>query len=156
MYMFFFFVCALVVLLDRFTKEFALAFLYGQAPIELIPQLLYLQFAWNSGAAFGLFHSYQWAITFIVIGIILVLFYSLSQVSTKYFFALSLIIGGAIGNLVDRLIYTEGVIDFFAIPFFAIFNIADIAVTAGVIILILQKETRFFTLLQKRKKKRTT
>ncbi len=152
-----FFVCiiiSIIVLIDRVSKELALLYLKGESPISLIPNVLYLHFAWNSGVAFGFFANHQWVITLLVSAIILFILYSFSKVHPKYYFSLGLILGGAIGNLVDRLVYDLGVVDFFSIPFFAIFNIADIAITFGVILLILQKETNILRFSLKKKKKK--
>lgn len=106
-------------------------------------------YIYNSGLAFGLFSSinlsYRWLFIWIIILIILVFIVvlcSISKFSSKYcFFAYSMIIGGALGNLCDRIIYGS-VIDFIDFHIsnwhWPIFNLADVEICMGTIILIIR------------------
>ena len=97
----------------------------------------YFSYITNTGSLFGLFKGYN--IIFIIITIIIIIFiiyyinkHKLDRIETIF---LSLILGGAIGNLIDRIIYGN-VIDFINLKIWPAFNIADAAITIGVIGLI--------------------
>jgi len=140
-------VCGSVLLLDQVTKILVdnSMRLYSREP--LINGFLDLHYIRNSGAAFGFLagsHSafrlpFFIGVSVIAVGIILYLFYKMEESETLAPIALALVLGGAVGNLVDRIRLGE-VIDFiyfhykrFAWP---AFNVADIAITSGVILLI--------------------
>ncbi|MBI5301386.1 MAG: signal peptidase II [Chloroflexi bacterium] len=92
----------------------------------------------NSGAAFGLFPQLSIVFTFIAFGVSLVIvFYQRSIPSHQWLVRLSLglQLGGAIGNLIDRLRYGS-VIDMLYVRYFPVFNIADSAIVTGVILLM--------------------
>ena len=123
--------------------------------ITLIPNFLFIKLSHNLGASFGMGSSGEigWRIFWVVISIVLsgVLIYVFAKYFSKFNktqkIALALMIGGAIGNMVDRLFYWkalvgfDGVIDWIDFQFgtwhFATFNIADSCLVIGVIILIL-------------------
>ena len=134
---------ALLVALDQWTKMWAVQNLKGQADIPLIKDVLVLQYLENVGAAFGLLKNKGWL--FIVVGVIFLFFGGYLFVKTpktKRFMPLFVIIvfllAGAIGNLIDRVLYAY-VIDFiYFVPInFPIFNVADMYVTISAIILML-------------------
>ncbi len=135
-------VAAGVVLLDQLTKAWARSSL-AEAPIELIPGVLRLVFTENTGAAFGLFRG---AGTILALAaIVAVVFIAIAFRSVEHRMdvaALGLVMGGAIGNLVDRLTRGDGLLngpvtDWIDPSFFATFNVADSAVTIGVALLLL-------------------
>ena len=97
----------------------------------------YFTFTTNTGAAFGIFQNYNFVFILISLIVIFSLLYYYQNYTKKYLIAFGLILGGAIGNLVDRLIFGH-VIDFIDLKFWPIFNIADSAVTIGFIILLYQ------------------
>jgi signal peptidase II len=110
-----------------------------QTSVPLIPHVLDLTLVRNSGVAFGLFSGYAPAL-FSVITISLVFLFFLANrshgsaahgTSTADRLALSLILGGAIGNWIDRLRF-EAVIDFIDFRIWPVFNLADTAITIGV------------------------
>lgn len=133
-----------VLLLDQATKQLALEQLTLHEPVALLP-FLNLTLVFNKGAAFGFLSSASgWQNVFFIIvalvacGVILTL---LRQTRERLFaVALVLVLGGAIGNLVDRLIYGY-VIDFVDVYYqswhWPAFNIADSAITIGALLLIL-------------------
>ena len=140
-------VCGCVVLMDQVTKILIhnSMRLYSREPV--INGILDLHYIRNTGAAFGFLsgsHSvfrlpFFIGVSVIAIVIILYLFNKMEESETLAPLALSLVLGGAMGNLVDRIRLGE-VIDFiyfhyrrFAWP---AFNVADIAITSGVILLI--------------------
>lgn len=129
-------VAAGVVLVDQLTKALARSRL-GESPIQLIPGLLKLELAENSGGAFGIFPWARWAFvvaaTIAVIAIVL----SLKRISRPLTgIAVGLLIGGAIGNVIDRLFAPAGrVTDFIYFRYWPTFNVADSAVFIGALLL---------------------
>lgn len=99
-----------------------------------------IQFANNTGAAFGLFKGWNLILailTFIVISTIIYLYVSKPNYFKEkpVYISAALIIGGALGNLTDRILYGY-VIDYINLGSFPVFNLADIALTAGALLLI--------------------
>lgn len=139
-------VSVLVVFVDQLTKYLALAYLPLNVPHNVWP-FMNLTLTYNKGAAFSfLANMGGWQIPFlalvavvVAIALLVWLFRSESGAVLQPL-ALSLLIGGAVGNMIDRLRF-HYVIDFFQFHwhgyYFAIFNVADTAVTVGAILLIL-------------------
>lgn len=141
------FITAVVVIADQVSKHLVRNFISPFDTINVLP-FLNLVSVRNRGAAFGMFKSFG-NIPFIVISVIAIIFvlYLLLQKTASlkpnsaniYKVALSLILGGAIGNLIDR-IFIGSVVDF--IDVFAggyhwyTFNIADSALTIGMILML--------------------
>jgi signal peptidase II len=133
-------VAALVVALDQLSKLWINA---NRPQIELLPGFLDLVYVENTGAIFGLFHSHTGL--FIALGIaalviILVFLYYFPPATTLGMVSFALILGGAVGNLIDRLRFGYA-IDFISIHLqelfqWPAFNIADAAITVGVLTLI--------------------
>jgi len=123
-----------VVLIDQIAKFLVLRYLSPETSVSLIPQVLDLTLVRNSGVAFGLFSGYAPAL-FTVITVSLVFLFLIANrshgTSTVDRWALSLILGGAIGNWIDRLRFSA-VIDFLDFRVFPVFNLADTAITVGV------------------------
>ena len=111
--------------------------------IDVFPPLLRWHFIRNPGAAFSIGTDYTWVFTIIMVAVAGFLIYLLFKVrSLAWAAALGLVLGGALGNLTDRLFrepsFGQGhVVDFIALPNFAIFNIADSCVVSGVILVCL-------------------
>ncbi len=132
-------VIAAIVALDQFTKYMACAFLAPVGSVTLIPGLVDLTFIRNDGAAFGLFQNMRW---FFVIATVLVLGFVVYAAVKKMIdhpllkWSVTLVVGGAIGNLIDRAL-SGSVVDMFEFTFirFAIFNVADIFVSVGGVLL---------------------
>lgn len=132
-----------VMILDLVTKRWALKAL--AQPSELFGGLVPLTLAFNKGAAFGirLGEDSRWffvPVTFIALGLLAVLFRQAAQGDFLRLSAISLVVSGAIGNLYDRLRWNRGVVDFIGpidLGFwdFPIFNIADMAITCGAVLL---------------------
>jgi signal peptidase II len=137
---------AAVIVVDQATKFAALRYLVRHAELNLLP-FLSLTLTFNSGAAFGFlsnepgWQKFFFAIT-ALIAIVLILFWlrRLQPVDRWLAVALALILGGAIGNLIDRLLHGY-VVDFIDVIFgswhFWIFNIADSAISIGAVLLAL-------------------
>jgi len=108
--------------------------------IEIIKGFFYITYCENRGAAFSILQDFRWG--FVILTVVAVAVMIRVMVTHKHVLArlsLSLLIGGAVGNLIDRL-FRGYVIDFFDFyPFgfdFAIFNVADICITVGVGLLL--------------------
>jgi signal peptidase II len=132
-------VAGLVLVADQGTKYFARIFIEPNQSIPIIKGLFYFTHVRNTGAAFGMFSQRQPVfVAATIVAIILIVGYHIKTKETDLLFnlALGLELGGALGNLVDRI--TQGwVTDFFHVPNFPVFNIADSAIVAGVVLLIL-------------------
>jgi signal peptidase II len=141
-------VAGLVVLLDQITKIWVHQTLRLYETKAIVPGFLDLHYIRNTGAAFGFLSGSQAGfripffivVSFVAVGIILYLFFKLEESEVMMPLALSLVLGGAIGNLVDRIRQGE-VIDFILIHYKSFhwpsFNVADIAITVGVGLLVL-------------------
>lgn len=132
----------ILILSDQLTKKLAVKYLMGKESIDLIGNYLKLNYVENYGAAFGIFQNKKiFLITissFILIGIIIYFIKTKNTKITKI--SLALIVGGAIGNLIDR-IRLGYVIDFIDVVFgklydYPVFNLADSFVFIGTVILI--------------------
>ncbi|MEY8390637.1 signal peptidase II [Lachnospiraceae bacterium] len=130
------------IFLDQFTKYLALTHLKDGTSVILIPGVFQLHYLENRGAAFGMMQGMKhWFVigTILLLGIIIVL-YLRSPMEKKYKwtrFIMILVASGAIGNLIDRL-RLDYVVDFFYFELinFPIFNVADIYVSCGTVLLI--------------------
>ena len=127
---------ALVVLvLDQLSKQWL-----GQANRVLIPGVLKLTGVRNTGAAFGLFGGGQWGLAAVtaVLTLLVLLYIWRARPRGLFGLGLALIVGGALGNLVDRLLLGY-VIDFIELLFvrFAIFNVADSFIVVSIIVIVL-------------------
>lgn len=143
---------ALIVVLDQLTKIIAEVKLLLHQPVEIIPGFFNLTLMYNKGAAFSfLSDAGGWQRVFFVIlstAISIFLFVWLKQISKDddqkhkqlLQIAIAFILGGAIGNLIDRAM-TGAVVDFIQVyyssSYFPTFNIADSAITVGAGLLIL-------------------
>lgn len=139
-------VTAAVVIVDQVTKLAALRFLVRHVEVNLLP-FLSLTLTFNSGAAFGfLGNESGWqrfffaAIALIAITVIIFWLRRLERNDRLVAVALALILGGAVGNVIDRLVYGH-VVDFIDVIFgswhFWIFNVADSAISIGAVLLVL-------------------
>lgn len=131
----------LLVFLDQLTKYLAVHHLMNNSDVVLIPGVLQLHYLENTGAAFSLLQGRQ--LLFAVITPILLLFlvYSVIRMPQEKKYSLLnyivvIVIAGAIGNYIDRIL-NNYVVDFiyFSLINFPVFNVADIYVTCGVIVL---------------------
>lgn len=136
---FFYVLVGFVVFIDQLSKFLALQYLSPQDSVILIPQVLDLTLVRNPGVAFGLF-SGSAPLLFTVITVSLVFLFLIANrshssaahgTSTADRWALSLILGGAVGNWIDRLRFAA-VIDFIDFRIWPVFNLADTAITIGV------------------------
>jgi signal peptidase II len=118
------------------------------APVEVLPHVLYFVHTRNTGAAFSLGTGYTFVLTLVAVGVIVFIVRTARRLaSTGWAVALGLVLGGACGNVVDRLLRSGGgVIDFLAFgdpydPPWPVFNLADSALCCGVVLLVLLEFT---------------
>lgn len=135
------FTVAGIVFFDRVTKIFFSKVLGLGESLPLVRGVFHMTLVHNTGIAFGLFKNQ--GVVFIIIPIIAVvlLVYNIyyyrqsgETLSRIYIIAFSLILGGAIGNLIDRILYGY-VIDFIDFRVWPVFNIADSAITIGAVVI---------------------
>ncbi len=130
-----------VIILDQLTKYIVVSKMALGESIPLIPDVFHLTSHRNTGAAFGILPNQRIffiVITIVVIVGIIISLYRIGRKQPGISFGLALVLGGAIGNFIDRA-STGQVVDFlhFVLINFPIFNVADAAITIGVVILLI-------------------
>ena len=130
-------IAVIVIAVDRITKNWAAQAL-ASGDIAVIDKVLYFRYTENTGVAFSMFSDNRWVLVGItsVMLIVALAFFLSGKIKDKLeLFALSLIIAGGVGNLIDRLSLGY-VIDFIDVRIinFAIFNVADMCITIGAIL----------------------
>ncbi|CAN5440642.1 signal peptidase II [soil metagenome] len=131
------------VILDQITKVWAQDSLAGREPVPVLGELLQLRLVYNSGAAFSIGQGNTWIFTILASIVVSYLIWHTRQIEHRgWACALGLLIGGAGGNLVDRLTREPGfgrghVVDFLALPNFPVFNVADIGITTAAVLIAL-------------------
>ena len=148
---YFFAIVIFAVVIDQVTKVIAMNFLTLGEPVTFIPHFIEFTLVFNKGAAFGMGDDALWIrIIFVLlswivaIGILIYvsyLMYKNKNINTFFGVCLALILGGDIGNLIDRTFFFDrGVVDFISVqswlPGFGIFNIADSCLVVGILLLL--------------------
>ncbi len=135
-------VSLILIILDQTTKLLIKTSLSLNEELKIIPNFFSIHYLKNTGAAFSIFENQTIFLILISIACLITIIYYLNQeeVEKLYGIFLGMILGGIVGNLIDRIAYT-GVIDFLSFKIFnynfPVFNIADIGITLGVILLII-------------------
>jgi signal peptidase II len=140
------------VLLDVLSKIAVVAVLEGRPAVELLGGGLYLSVYRNSGAAFSMATGFTWLLSLIALGVVVVIVRLAPRLrSTGWALGLGLVLGGALGNLVDRLLRAPGplrghVVDFLSLlapdgSVWPVFNLADSAIVCGGVMLVLLAAT---------------
>ncbi|MER5274390.1 signal peptidase II [Streptomyces sp. NPDC002809] len=136
-------VAVLAYLLDLGSKMLVVAKLEHQEPIEIFGDWLKFDAIRNAGAAFGFGEAFTIIFTIIAATVIVVIARLARKLySLPWAIALGLLLGGALGNLTDRIFRAPGVfegavVDFIAPAHFAVFNLADSAIVCGGILIVL-------------------
>ena len=135
-------VAAVVLTLDIVTKVLAVKLLPPGQPVSIIGDTVTWTLVRNSGAAFSMATGYTWALTLIATGVVVGIFWMGRRlVSPWWAVGLGMILGGAMGNLVDRFFRAPGplrghVVDFLSVGWWPVFNVADPSVVGGAILLV--------------------
>lgn len=135
-------VAATVLLLDVITKVLAVELLTPGQPVSIIGDTVTWTLVRNSGAAFSMATGYTWVLTLVATGVVVgIIWMGRRLVSVWWAIGLGMILGGALGNLVDRFFRSPGplrghVVDFLSVGWWPVFNVADPAVVGGAILLV--------------------
>jgi signal peptidase II len=141
-------VAAVVLALDLVTKIIAVATLEGREPLKLLGGVLYLPLIRNGGAAFGLAEGWTAILALVAFGVVgFIIWIARKLRSVGWAIGLGLVLGGALGNLVDRIFRAPGplrghVVDFLSLfdPYgrvWPVFNLADSAICVGGALIVL-------------------
>lgn len=127
--------------LDQSTKIWVTSTMVEGERIPVLPPLLHWYFIRNSGAAFSIGENVTWVFSIIMTMVAVAILFQIRKLGSVWWsLALGLLLGGALGNLTDRLFREPSfgmghVVDFIQLPNFAIFNVADSAVVSAVAII---------------------
>ncbi|OGS37841.1 MAG: signal peptidase II [Elusimicrobia bacterium RIFOXYD2_FULL_34_30] len=128
----------LVVILDQLTKYLVVKNFYYEESIPIINKIFYLTYITNTGTAFGKLQNYGGILlvfSIIAITILSLIIFKQKNIPKINMIAFSFILGGAIGNVIDR-IFRGSIVDFLDFRIWPIFNVADSAISIGIILLI--------------------
>lgn len=141
--MFYYLIALAVILIDQVTKWMIVKEMYYGQSITVIENFLYITSHRNRGAAWGILQGQMWffyLITVVVVVGLIIYIQKLKKQDKWFGIALALMLGGAIGNFIDRVVRKE-VVDFVNTYIFTydfpIFNVADSALVVGVIIMFI-------------------
>ncbi|AJE33578.1 lipoprotein signal peptidase [Corynebacterium humireducens NBRC 106098 = DSM 45392] len=132
-----------VAAIDQATKALMLAWLEPGVPFPVIGDWFRFLLLFNPGAAFSMGENSTWLFTTIQLLFVVGISVAARRIHDRgQAFGLALIAGGALGNLIDRLFREPGfwfghVVDFISVGGFAVFNVADAAITVGVVVFVL-------------------
>ncbi len=138
-------VAVVVLVLDVVSKALVAANLGDHAPVRLLGGMIYLVETRNSGAAFSVGTGATIVLTLVALGVVTIILRTARRMySIGWAVALGLVLGGAVGNIIDRLFRAPGagrgyVVDWISLfspdgAHFAIFNLADSAITCGAVL----------------------
>lgn len=142
-YLFLFSISGMIVFLDQWTKNLVLANLKIGSwwmPLEWLEPYVRIVHWRNRGAAFGIFQNGAGIFMVFAVIVTVAIIYYFPQIPKNEWplrLALSLQMGGAIGNFVDRLRHDMEVIDFVSVGNFPVFNVADSSITVGAVVLLI-------------------
>ncbi|WP_299037339.1 signal peptidase II [uncultured Pseudokineococcus sp.] len=135
-------VVALVWGLDQLTKVLAVDRLVEGEPVELVPGVLDLYLLYNPGAAFSLATGLTWVLTLVAVAVVVAVALMARRLGSRaWALTLGLLLGGALGNLTDRLLREPGfgvghVVDFLRLPRWPVFNLADTAIVVAAVLVV--------------------
>jgi signal peptidase II len=128
------------LLVDVLTKRLAVRELTGRDPVEVVGDFLQLRLVLNPGAAFGAGASLTPVISVIaIVATVVIVYFALRVRDRSWAVGLGLLLAGVGGNLVDRMFREPGpfrghVVDFFALPHWPVFNVADMCIDAAAVL----------------------
>lgn len=137
-----------IIILDQLVKIYVDRTMYLHQSIEVLENFFHITYIRNKGAAFGIFSGaseslrvpFFLTVSAIAVAVILYIIYTYREESKLFPFSMALILGGAVGNMIDRFRLGE-VIDFIDVHWYShhwpAFNVADSAITVGVVFLVI-------------------
>ncbi|GAA4480426.1 signal peptidase II [Rhodococcus olei] len=135
-------VAAAVLILDLVTKIAVVHYLDPFRPVRVIGDVVTLKLIRNPGAAFSMATGMTWLLTLVAIAVVVgVIKIGRTLRSAWWALGLGLVLGGALGNLIDRLFRAPGplqghVVDFVSVGWWPVFNVADSGIVCGAILLV--------------------
>ncbi|WP_153392527.1 signal peptidase II [Ornithinicoccus halotolerans] len=129
--------------LDQLVKAWAEATLTPGEPVPVVGELFQLRLVYNPGAAFSMATNATALLTVLATAVSAYIVWSARRLGSRgWALGLGLLLGGAVGNLVDRLVRAPGpgrghVVDLFALPNFPVFNVADIGISCAAVVIAL-------------------
>jgi signal peptidase II len=136
-------VAVVVLALDIATKHLAVDRLSDRGPVEVVDGVLHLELVRNSGAAFGFASGLTVVLSVVAVTVVVVILRAARALRSAWWaVALGLVLGGAVGNLLDRIFRNPGlfrgrVVDFLALPHWPVFNLADSSIISGGALMVL-------------------
>ena len=130
-----------VIVVDQLSKAWAVEALTGRGRVDLVGDLFGLRLTRNPGAAFSLATGATWIFTILATVVVLIIARIARDLGSRWWaVTLGLLMGGAVGNLLDRLVREPGfarghVVDFFELPHYPIFNVADSCIVTAAILI---------------------
>ncbi|WP_245819893.1 signal peptidase II [Rhodococcoides yunnanense] len=135
-------IAAVVLALDLATKIAVVAWIKPGDPVELIGDVVTLRLVRNPGAAFSMATGMTWLLTVVAVCVVIgVIRIGRTLRSPWWALGLGLVLGGALGNLIDRFFRAPGplqghVVDFVSVGWWPVFNVADSSIVCGAILLV--------------------
>ncbi|MBD0323639.1 MAG: signal peptidase II [Aldersonia sp.] len=135
-------IAAVVIAFDVLTKCLAVAFVEPGDPVRIIGDTVTLTLVRNPGAAFSMATGMTWLLTCIAVAVVIGVVRMARKLRSPWWaLGLGLVLGGAIGNLIDRFLRSPGplrghVVDFVSVGWWPVFNVADSAVVCGAILMV--------------------
>ncbi|WP_099222186.1 signal peptidase II [Listeria costaricensis] len=141
--MYYYLITLAVLVLDQLTKYIVVQTMEVGESITVIPGFLYWRSYRNTGGAWSILEGHMWLfyiVTIVVVGIIIYIMHKYAKGQPLFSVSLALILGGAVGNFIDRLLHQE-VVDFISTVwgdyYFPIFNVADMSLCVGVVLMLI-------------------
>jgi len=135
-------VAVVVYVADLVTKLLAVHYIDPADPISIVGDTVTLTLVRNPGAAFSMATGMTWLLTLVAVGVVIgVIRIGRTLTSGWWALGLALVLGGALGNLTDRLFRSPGplqghVVDFVSVGWWPVFNVADSAIVCGAVLLV--------------------
>lgn len=135
-------IAVLVFVLDLLTKILAVAYITPGDPVRIIGDTVTLTLVRNPGAAFSMATGMTWLLTLVAVGVVIgVIKIGRTLRSPWWALGLGLVLGGALGNLGDRIFRSPGplqghVVDFVSVGWWPVFNVADSSIVCGATLLV--------------------
>lgn len=135
-------IAAVILLFDLVTKILVVHFVKPGSPIEIIGDVVTLRLVRNPGAAFSMATGMTWLLTVVAVAVVVgVIKIGRTLRSPWWALGLGLVLGGALGNLIDRFFRAPGpfqghVVDFVSVGWWPVFNVADSSIVCGAILLV--------------------